>query len=559
MIDDAGTDLASAPREELVTRARALQTVLQVVRDVAQARTLVEMAERFVDAVAAYTRFPSLVVWQALPNQSGFSLLAQRGFNEVQFPRGTIMPWKDTLTGLAVTLRQVMTTDDLGADERVDPGMRVALSASAYTSAACVPILYGTEILGSFNLVYSKGTTLAANERGLFETLATSLGVAMAQQVAIQRERELEVQALRAQQLENIGVLAGGIAHDFNNLLTGIVGNIDLARSLASDTLAPETMELLSEALSAAERANKLVNQLLTFSRGGVPSRRVTENLGDLLREVSSFVARGTSVQIDVDVEEPLGAVEIDVSQLGQVIQNLVLNACQASARGATVTVRARRTTKDDGQRWVVVQVVDQGNGIAREQLPHIFEPFFSSRPGATGLGLALSRSIVQRHGGQLCVKSDVGHGATFTVELPMSSGTHIRGTDMLEGIATFSGRALVLDDEQTVRRIAELLLRQLGFEVQSAAHGDEAVELVRRAAAENLPFRVAVLDLTIVGGRSGIEIAPDLRKISPETRLIASSGYASDDAGGDWDATLPKPYKLADLSAAVQRALGKG
>jgi len=128
----------------------------------------------------------------------------------------------------------------------------------------------------------------------------------------------------------------------------------------------------------------------------------------------------------------------------------------------------------------------------------------------------------------------------------------------IVDGIATFSGRALVLDDEQIVRRMVEMLLKQLGFEVQSAGHGDEAIELARHAAAENRPFQVALLDLTIAGGRSGSEIAPDLRRISPSTRLVASSGYLADNSGGRWDATLPKPYKLADLSAALERALDK-
>jgi len=558
MTDDAASDLASLPREELVERARALQTVVRVVRDVAQARTLHEMAERFVDAVAAYTRFPSLVVYRALPGRDGFEELARRGFDESRYPPNRILPWQGSLTGRAATLRQVLTTDDISSDERIDPTSRAALSANAYVSGACVPILCGTEVLGSFNVVYARGTTLRANERSLFETLAISLGAAMAQQIAIHRERELDAQALRAQQLESVGVLAGGIAHDFNNLLAGIVGNVELALSVARDSGNNEIAELLSEALAAAERAKKLVRQLLTFSRAGVPSTRPTGDLGSLVREVSSFAARGTIVRLDVVIEEPLGTVEIDASQIGQVFQNLVLNACQASVRGSTVTIHARRITKESGQQWVVVEVIDQGSGIDSERLPHIFEPFFTGRPGGTGLGLALTRSIVQRHGGQLFVKSQVGLGSTFTVELPVSAHAPARGPEVAQGVATFTGRALVLDDELIVRRIVEMYLQQLGFEVQSAGHGDEAIELARRAAEENRPFRVALLDLTIVGGRSGLEIAPDLRRISPGTRLVASSGYAAGEATAGWDATLPKPYKLADLSAALERALDK-
>jgi signal transduction histidine kinase len=558
MIDDAASVLASLPREELVERARALQTVLRVVRDVAAARTLHEIAERFVEAVAAYTRFPALVVYRALPSRDGFEVLARHGFDDSKFPPGTILPWQGSLTGRAATLRQVLTTEDIASDERVDPATRVALAENAYASGACVPILWGTDVLGSFNLVYARGTTLRPNERSLFETLATTLGAAMAQLIAMHRERELEAQALRAQQLESVGVLAGGIAHDFNNLLTGIIGNVELALSLAKESGNTEVAELLSEALAATERAKTLVKQLLTFSRAGVSSTRVTGDLASLVREVSSFAARGTSVRLDVVIEEPLGAVEIDPSQIGQVFQNLVLNACQASERGSTVTIQARRITRESGQQWVVVEVIDRGTGISSDRLPHIFEPFVTGRPGGTGLGLALIRSIVQRHGGNVLVKSEVGVGSTFTVELPVSSRAPARRAEVAEGVAAFSGRALVLDDEQMVRRIVEMYLAQLGFEVQSAGHGDEAIELARHAAAENRPFRVALLDLTIVGGRSGSEIAPDLRRISPSTRLVASSGYASAETSGSWDATLPKPYKLADLSAALERALDK-
>jgi signal transduction histidine kinase/CheY-like chemotaxis protein len=554
-IDDATAGLASLPREELVAKARALQTVLRVVHDVTRARSLTEVAERFVEAVAAYTRFPSVVVWRYLPARDGFDILAQRGFDESKFASRRILPWRGSLSGLAVERRQVLTTDDIASDDRVDPEMRAALSSNDYTSGACVPILCGNDVMGSFNLVYPRGTALAQDERGLLETLATSLGFAMARQISAEQDHGREVQALRAQQLESLGVLAGGIAHDFNNLLTGIVGNVDLARVRVGGAHDAEIVDLLSEALAAAERARKLVSQLLTFSRGGAPSLRVTGELGTLIQEVASFAAHGTSIRLEFEIEEPLGGVEVDMSQIGQVFQNLVLNACQASARGGTVTIRARRTSRD-GSGWVVVEVVDRGSGIALEHLPHIFEPFYSARAGGTGLGLAVSHSIVHRHGGRLSVKSEVGHGSVFTVELPMSHRAPPPSSGVVAGVAPCAGRALVLDDEDAVRRVAERLLKRLGFEVECARHGDEAISLARRATAEHRPFHVALLDLTIVGGRGGSEVAPDIRRESPGIRLVASSGYTADDTNVGWDATLPKPYTLVDLSATLERAL---
>jgi signal transduction histidine kinase/CheY-like chemotaxis protein len=553
MATDADAELVSLPREELVERARALQTVLRVAQAVSNARSVDDLSERFADAVAAYTRFPALVVLRFVPAHDGFEILAQRGFDESKFPPRKILPARGSLTGLAVERRQILATEDIAGDDRVDPETRAALSANAYTTAVCVPVIHGGEVFGAFNLIYPSGTSLRLSERRLLGALASTLGLSMAQQVAAERERALEAQARRAQQLESLGVLAGGIAHDFNNLLTGIVGNVDLARVVADEAQQPRIATLLAETLGAATRATSLVRQLLSFARGGAPATQATRELGALLREVSSFAASGTSVRCEVDLVEPLGVVEIDVGQIGQVIQNLVLNACQASARGATVTVRARR--EHDGAT-VVIEVIDTGGGIAAEHLPHLFEPFFTRRPGGTGLGLAVSHSIIQRHGGRLSVKSSVGQGSTFTVELPGSANAPLESPHAGPPVARFSGRALVMDDEDTVRLIAELLLAQLGFEVETARHGAEALELARRAAAERRPFRLALLDLTIVGGLGGADIAEDLRRASPEIRLVVSSGYAPEGTEGGWDGRLHKPYRINDLAKALEAAL---
>jgi signal transduction histidine kinase len=558
MVDDTESELSALQRDELIERARALQTVLRVAAVVTSARSLEELADRFVQAVAAYTRFPSVVVWRFAPQKAAFELLAQRGFDTTKIPTKAL-PAKGSLTGLAAERGRVLTSEDIAGDDRVDPDMRVALTENAYTSGACVPIQHEGEVLGSFNLVYPRGTALRKSERQLLETLAATLGMAMAQRIAAEREQTLEVQARRAQQLDSLGVLAGGIAHDFNNLLTGIVGSVDMARALAADVHGTEIVELLQDALSAAARATALVKQLLTFSQGGAPTRRVVDDLGDLIRQVAAFTARGTSVRCEVEIANPLGAVEVDVGQIAQVVQNLVLNACQASRSGASVLVRARREAARDDGAWVVIDVIDTGSGIAPEHLPRIFEPFFTARPGGTGLGLAVSHSIVQRHAGRLTVKSELERGTTFTVELPASERPRSTELPTSSPPSKLSGRALVMDDEDTVRRVLTMLLKQIGFEVQMAAHGEAALELAARAAAEHRPFQLALLDLTIVGGRGAAEIANELRRSSPGIRLVLSTGYAHQGAGDTWDAVLHKPYTIADLSAVVERALAGG
>jgi signal transduction histidine kinase len=554
MVDEGEVDQLT--REELLERARALQSVLRVAGAVASAQSLDELAERFVEAVAAYTRFAAVVVLRYAVERDGYEILAQRGFDESKFPPRAILPTKGSLTGLAVDRREILTTDDIEHDDRVEPNVRAALTANEYTSGACVPIIHDGEVLGSFNLVYPRGTALGLTERRMLGALATSLSVAMAQRIAAARERDLEAQARRAQQLESLGVLAGGIAHDFNNLLSGIVGNIDLARILAEEAHDARSTKLLSDALAAASRAAALVTQLLSFSRGGAPSRAATNGLGDVIREVATFACRGTSVLCEIDVVEPLGVAEVDLGQIGQVIQNLVLNACQASPSGATVTVRARREARGAEGEWIVIEVADVGRGISPENLARIFEPFFTSRPGGTGLGLAVSHSIVRRHGGRLSVKSALGRGTLIIVELPGADVNVASSTAEAPHRGRFSGRALVMDDNRTVRDIAVLLLEQLGFEVSSARHGAEALALAAEAAVEGRPFCVALLDLTIAGGLGGAEIADDLRGSNPGIRLIVSTGYAPEGAQDRFDGRLNKPYELEQLSRALELVL---
>lgn len=557
MFLEGDEDLSGLPREELIERARALQTVLRVAQAVTSARDVKDLATRFCEAVRAYTRFPSVVVLRFNPAAQTFELLAQGGFDVSRFPSpNSTLPAKGSLTGLAAERGEVLTTDDLANDERVEPATRAALKATGYVSGASIPVIHGGEVLGSYNLVYPGGSVLQPIERRMLDTLGKTLAVAMAQLVAVERERELEKQAQRAQQLESLGLLAGGIAHDFNNLLTGLVGSVDLARVGAQEAGLVDTVATLEQALAAADRATSLVRQLLTFSRGHEPSRRLVNDLDRVIRESASFAARGTSVRCDVDIASPLGPIDVDVGQIGQVVQNLVINACQASPSGSTVVVRAERHEAADGSPWVRISVIDRGTGIADEHLPRIFEPFYTARPGGTGLGLSVSHSIVQRHGGRLTASSVVDRGSTFTVDLPASTAPVDKVEPHAPAPVLFDGRALVMDDEPAVRRIASLMLKHLGFEVEQAEHGARALDLAAQAVAQGRPFRVAVLDLTVVGGLGAAEIAADLRQVSPGTRLILSTGYAHSRVGEGWDGMLGKPYDLVALREAIARAL---
>ncbi len=561
-LDDVTDDeLPSLSREDLVERARGLQIVLRVARAVSTSRDANDLARRFVDAVAAYTRFPSVCLFRYRPKEQVFQLVAEHGFTMENYPPpSSALPLVGSLTGLAATRGEIMTTGDIRSDDRIEPGTRAVLATAGYITASTVPILHRGEILGAFNLVYPGGAVLQPNERRMLEAIEKTIGLALAQQLADDRERELEAQARRAQQLDSLGVLAGGLAHDFNNLLVGIVGCLDLARHDVRKAGLASTEDTLDDALQAAGRATSLVRQLLTFSRGGAPSRKAVGDVGRVVSEAATFAARGTSVRCVIEVIEPLGVVECDPGQLGQVVQNLVLNACQASDRGATVTVRVTRTAAEAGSEpRLRIEVIDQGSGIAPAHLARIFEPFFTAREGGTGLGLSVSHSIVARHGGALTVDSKPGRGTTFVVDLPVGSGVLASPTSPPRVEGAFGGRALVMDDEPAVRRVAALMLEKLGFEVVQVEHGAAALEQAASAHGARQPFRVAILDRTVVGGLGAAEIVEDLRRASPGIRVILSTGYARDAAGHDegaWDGALPKPYLLEALEEALTRAL---
>ena len=268
--------------------------------------------------------------------------------------------------------------------------------------------------------------------------------------IDITERRRLEERVLEAQKLESIGTLAAGIAHDFNNLLGAITGNLSLLRTAPPDD--PSRPALLDALDAAAERATALTNQLLTFAKGGAPVREVA-SIRYLLVDAATFVTRGSSALCSFAVAENLATVEADVGQLGQVIDNLVINASQSMPSGGTIRIGADNVRLEAGNSWALpagayvrIVVADEGTGIPRDALPRIFDPFFTTKSTGSGLGLSSSYAIVRRHGGRIDVASEEGRGSTFTVLLPASGAAPTRRapTRAVHG----TGRILVMDDD---------------------------------------------------------------------------------------------------------------
>ncbi|MCC6523680.1 MAG: PAS domain S-box protein [Polyangiaceae bacterium] len=380
-------------------------------------------------------------------------------------------------------------------------------------------------------------------------------------------ERKRADEALvRTQRLESLGVLAGGIAHDFNNLLAAIFGYVDLARNTASE---PAVQTYLERALTGFERATALTKQLLTFAKGGVPTKQVAA-LGPLVRQAVGFALSGSRADAHLRLPDELWACEIDPNQIAQVVHNVVLNALQAMPSGGHLEVTAdnERVGPDElagvpAGDYVHLAIRDDGPGIAPDVLPRVFDPFFTTKPSGTGLGLATAYSIVRRHDGVIDVESAPGAGTTFHVRLPATRRTAPAPHPTAPLGHRGSGTFLVLDDEDLVRGAVGAMLRAMGYAPVFACDGAEALGVVASARARGEWLAGALLDLTIPGRAGGREIVVELRALDATLRLFAMSGYSDDPVIAEptkfgFTGSLAKPLSLGGLAALLEAHLAR-
>ncbi|MCC6523209.1 MAG: PAS domain S-box protein [Polyangiaceae bacterium] len=381
-------------------------------------------------------------------------------------------------------------------------------------------------------------------------------------------ERQRIVEGLeRAARLESVGLLAGGIAHDFNNLLSGLFGHLELARRAAASHL--DAAEHVEGALSVFGRARALTQQLLTFAKGGAPVR-VRTSVARVVREAVAFALSGARLECRLDVADDLRCAEIDGTQIAQVIDNLVINAVQASPAGGALVVRARNVELAAHDvaglgpgAFVRVSVSDTGTGIAPETRQRIFEPFFSTKRDGLGLGLATAYAIVRKHGGTIEVESETGRGSTFHVLLPASAPADAHAAPARTVPSPGGGRVLLMDDEPLVSGTTARILRRMGYSVTVTQSGREALAEFARARDEERPFELVLLDLTVPGGMGGQEAVAELRKVDTEVPVVASSGYSDDPVMAEparfgFSASLPKPYPADELEALLARLLAE-
>jgi CheY-like chemotaxis protein len=376
----------------------------------------------------------------------------------------------------------------------------------------------------------------------------------------------MEEEVARARHLEALGTLAGGIAHDFNNLLTGIRGALSLGRAAAEPD--SELHEVLTVAEKESLRASSLAEQLLTFAKGGAPVRKAA-GLGDIIADSATFALSGSNVRAEFDIPADLWAANVDEGQISQVIRNLIRNADEAMPDGGVVRVSAENvvlTSTDpvpaEPGKYVRVSIRDDGGGMREKDLQRAFDPYFTTKDDGTGLGLTIAHSIVVKHGGHLGISSETGRGTTVRLHLPAAANKS--GPSPVADAASPSanrGRVLFVDDETAIVITQSAILRSLGYNVQSARDGREAVSMYEAAKRSGAPFDVVLMDLTLPGGMGGAEATRELLDADPDARVIVSSGYSNDPVMANFRdygfvGVVPKPYSAEQLAQALDAAM---
>ncbi len=382
----------------------------------------------------------------------------------------------------------------------------------------------------------------------------------------ITHRKEAEEELLKARKLESIGLLAGGIAHDFNNLLSIIMGNIDLATR--NNDVSDVIRRYLKNASNASLRAADLTQQLLTFSKGGEPIKAATD-ISEIIKESADFSLHGSAIKVSYDFPDDLWTANVDSGQISQVIQNLVINARQAMPEGGNLRFICSNE-KDDAfcdapgsGRHVKIVISDNGSGISEEVINSVFDPYFTTKQEGSGLGLALSYSIISKHEGSIRVDSSIGIGTSFTICLPVTEDTGSGEKNRNREPADYRGNGLVLvmDDDEMIREIGEAMLENLGYQVLLAKDGETAFSMYQEALQSDRKIDLVIMDLTVLSGMGGKEAIRLIQEIDPDVKALVSSGYSNDDVMANhkdygFVGAVGKPYNQDEMGAAIDAAL---
>ncbi len=388
-----------------------------------------------------------------------------------------------------------------------------------------------------------------------------------------EERRKIEESLQQTQKLESLGVLAGGIAHDFNNILTAILGNAELALMDLSE-LSPARPRL--ESINKASlRAADLCRQMLAYSGKGRFVIKAVD-LSEIVEEMSRMLEVSVSKMaiLNFKLGRGLPSIHADVSQIQQIVMNLIINASEAIGENSGAIYIETGLMECDSEYlskaqmsgqlkegyYIYLEVADTGCGMSKDTLSRIFDPFFSTKFTGRGLGLSAVQGIVRGHKGAMKIYSEPGKGSTFKVmfpavdALPDSMFPQQKEEDMFW---KSSGTVLLVDDEESIRALGRLLLERLGFDVMLASDGKEALEIFNMHKDK---IRCVILDLTMPH-MDGEQTFRELRIIDPEIPVIMSSGYNEQDVvhrflGKGLSGFVQKPYRIGTLSSALKKVL---
>lgn len=367
-----------------------------------------------------------------------------------------------------------------------------------------------------------------------------------------------EENLLREQKVETIGKLAGGIAHEFNSILTNAMGNTSLAKINTERN--SSTYSFICDTERALLRAQGLTRQLLTYTRGYTPLKE-SISLRSVIDESINIILTGSHIRSIVEIDPKILQIHADHNQIVLCISNILLNAKQSLPNGGTATITIKRKTIQEKEippllpgTYIQISIHDNGTGIPGNQLHKIFDPFYTTKPSASGLGLTTSLRIAQNHGGTIRVESTQGLETIVSIFLPILDDKSFSVHTKPGKQCTESRSILVVDDDEPILATMNHLLSSLGHTVDICLDGKEALLKYSEKMGTPGAYSAVIMDLSIKGETGGEETLSRLREIDPNVCAIASSGYANGPLEANYQSFgfkgfIPKPYRLEDLS----------
>lgn len=383
------------------------------------------------------------------------------------------------------------------------------------------------------------------------------------------RGEDLDSQSDQLKQ-DNLAALAQGIAHDVNNLLGPVTMRLsDLLQQVQGQPALKEELQLI---FSGLKRARQFTSQVVTACKAK-PNQKQPIDVAAIIHDTVKFAGAGSNAQLRVRLGNALRWPVADGVKISQVLQNLILNGIQAMPQGGYMDVDAENADIGLGQDdilkpgpYVRITVRDRGCGISPENLDRLFKETFTTKPDGNGIGLTTCKLFINAHEGDIRVSSRLNVGTEFSVYLPaVPAMTGQVGTTEKDHapvpLKKGQGRVLIVDDEDDLRKVAQLILKRCGYEVIECDNGQDAVKIYHSLARTGTPPDVVLMDLTLRGGMNGGETAEEILRFDPEARLVVTSGSVNEDVQmtfleKGFVGVLPKPYEAGELTQIVHRVV---